>query len=105
MGKLQWGSGGGVVRNYGIMCAMRLLRNFKTNQCCHLISRIANLARTDLLLVRRRGYSIGRTVCGRCHATGGPAIFEFPALVRRVEKRGRPAVGSISNHDTNNERR
>ena len=26
------------------MCAMRPLRNFKTNQCCHLISRIANRA-------------------------------------------------------------
>ena len=24
------------------MCAMRPLRNFGTNQCCHLISRIAN---------------------------------------------------------------
>ena len=35
---------GGVVRNYGIMYAMRPLRNFKTNQCCHLISRIANRA-------------------------------------------------------------
>ena len=39
-----WGSGGGVVRNYGIMEDMRPLRNFKTNQCCHLISRIANRA-------------------------------------------------------------
>ena len=38
------GSGGGVVRNYGTMYAMRPLRNFKTNQCCHLISRIANRA-------------------------------------------------------------
>ena len=28
----------------GIMYAMRPLRNFKTNQCCHLISRIANRA-------------------------------------------------------------
>ena len=26
------------------MYAMRSLRNFKTNQCCHLISRIANRA-------------------------------------------------------------
>ena len=26
------------------MYAMRPLRNFKTNQCCHLISRIANRA-------------------------------------------------------------
>ena len=33
----RWGSGGGVVRNYGTMYAMRPLRNFKTNQCCHLI--------------------------------------------------------------------
>ena len=32
------------VRNDGIMYAMRPLRNFKTNQCCHLISRIANRA-------------------------------------------------------------
>ena len=32
------------MRNYGIMCAIRPLRNFKTNQCCHLISRIANRA-------------------------------------------------------------
>ena len=40
----RWGSGGGVVRNYGTMYAMRPLRNFKTNQCCHLISRIANRA-------------------------------------------------------------
>ena len=39
-----WGSGGGVAGNYGIMCAMRPLRNFKTHQCCHLISRIANRA-------------------------------------------------------------
>ena len=30
--------------NYGVMYAMRPLRNFKTNQCCHLISRIANRA-------------------------------------------------------------
>ena len=29
-------SGGGVARNYGIMYAMRPLRNFKTNQCCYL---------------------------------------------------------------------
>ena len=29
---------------HGIMYAMRPLRNFKTNQCCHLISRIANRA-------------------------------------------------------------
>ena len=28
----------------GIMYAMRPLRSFKTNQCCHLISRIANRA-------------------------------------------------------------
>ena len=34
----------GLCGNYGIMCAMRPLRNFKTNQCCHLISRIANRA-------------------------------------------------------------
>ena len=32
------------VRNDGIMYVMRPLRNFKTNQCCHLISRIANRA-------------------------------------------------------------
>ena len=32
------------MRNYGITYAMRPLRNFKTNQCCHLISRIANRA-------------------------------------------------------------
>ena len=42
LGRLQ--SGGGVVRNYGKMYAIRPLRNFKTNQCCHLISRIANRA-------------------------------------------------------------
>ena len=42
-------SGGGVVRNYGTMYAMRPLRNFKTNQCCHLISRIANCAKLDLI--------------------------------------------------------
>ena len=42
-------SGGGVVRSYGIMYAMRPLRNFKTNQCCHLISRIANCAKLDLI--------------------------------------------------------
>ena len=42
LGGLQ--SGGGVVRNYGKMYAIRPLRNFKTNQCCHLISRIANRA-------------------------------------------------------------
>ena len=45
----RWGSGGGVVRNYGTMYAMRPLRNFKTNQCCHLISRIANCAKLDLI--------------------------------------------------------
>ena len=33
----------------GIMYAMRPLRNFKTNQCCHLISRIANCAKLDLI--------------------------------------------------------
>ena len=32
------------MRNYGIMYAMRPLRNFKTHQCCHLISRMANRA-------------------------------------------------------------
>ena len=32
------------MRNYGIMYAVRPLRNFKTNQCCHLTSRIANRA-------------------------------------------------------------
>ena len=31
------------------MYAMRPLRNFKTNQCCHLISRIANCAKLDLI--------------------------------------------------------
>ena len=34
----------GLWENYGVMYAMRPLRNFKTNQCCHLISRIANRA-------------------------------------------------------------
>ena len=34
----------GLCEIYGIMRAMRPLRNFKTNQCCHLISRIANRA-------------------------------------------------------------
>ena len=33
-----------VLRSYGIMYVMRPLRNFKTNQCCHMISRIANRA-------------------------------------------------------------
>ena len=37
------------MRNYGTMYAMRPLRNFKTNQCCHLISRIANCAKLDLI--------------------------------------------------------
>ena len=39
------------MRNDGIMYAMRPLRNFKTNQCCHLISRIANRAFFLWLLV------------------------------------------------------
>ena len=33
-----------MVAEYAIMRGMRALRNFKTNQCCHLISRIANRA-------------------------------------------------------------
>ena len=32
------------MRSCGIMYVMRPLRNFKTNQSCHLISRIANRA-------------------------------------------------------------
>ena len=31
-------------REYGTICAMRSLRNSKTNQCCHLVSRIASRA-------------------------------------------------------------
>ena len=32
------------VLKYGIICAMRSLRNFKTNRCCHLIGRLARRA-------------------------------------------------------------
>ena len=83
----------GWVEFYDIMCAMRLLRNFKANQCCQLTGRIANRELRASLGIASANFFTARYLTPLAKAgyisLENPARIHSPLQRYRLQAKGR----------------